>query len=91
MGHFKPFRAMGPMSTHPETDRGCEHGTRDKVSAEPGAGQLEYFVAGAWYIFMRISFCCVFDHSTKGLHHGEEGKEKESQEEEVILTLGVAT
>jgi hypothetical protein len=40
---------------------------------------------------MRIGFCCVFDHSTQELHHGEEGKEKDSQEEEVILTLGVAT
>jgi hypothetical protein len=32
-----------------------------------------------------------FDLSTKELHYGEEDKEKESQEEEVILTLGVAT
>ena len=31
------------------------------------------------------------DLSTKELHHGEEGKEKESEEEEVILNLGVAT
>ena len=52
---------------------------------------LEYFSGGAWYIFVRIGFCCVFDHSTKELHHGEESKEKESQKEEVILTLGVAS
>jgi hypothetical protein len=51
----------------------------------------EYFAVGAWYVFVRISFCCVFDLSTKELHHGEEDKEKESEEEEVILRLGVVT
>jgi hypothetical protein len=49
----------------------------------------EYFAAGAWYVFVRIGFCWVFNHSTKELHDGEEGKEKESKEEEVILSLGV--
>jgi hypothetical protein len=40
---------------------------------------------------VRISFCCVFELSTQELRHGEEGKEKESEEEEVILGLSVAT
>jgi hypothetical protein len=64
---------------------------QEKHSEARDGWLLEYFAAGAWYIFVRIGFCCVFDRSTKELHHGEEGKEKESQEEEVILTLGVAT
>jgi hypothetical protein len=51
----------------------------------------EYFAANAWYVFVRISFCCVFEPSTQELLHGEEDKEKESEEEEVILRLGVAT
>jgi len=51
----------------------------------------EYFAANAWYVFVRISFCCVFELSTQELHYGEESKEKESEEEEVILRLGVAT
>src|SRR5580693_8899904 len=49
-----------------------------------------YFAAGAWYVFVRISFCRVFELSTQELHYGEESKEKESEEEEVILRLGVA-
>jgi hypothetical protein len=40
---------------------------------------------------VRISFCRVFELSTQELHYGEESKEKESEEEEVILPLGVAT
>jgi hypothetical protein len=40
---------------------------------------------------VRISFCRVFELSTQELHYGEESKEKESEEEEVILRLGVAT
>jgi hypothetical protein len=51
----------------------------------------EYFAANAWYVFVRISFCCVFELSTQELRHGEKDKEKESEEEEVILCLGVAT
>jgi hypothetical protein len=51
----------------------------------------EYFAANAWYVFVRISFCCVFELSTQELRHGEKDKEKESEEEEVILRLGVAT
>ena len=54
-------------------------------------GCREYFAPGAWYVFVRISFCCVFELSTQELHYGEESKEKESEEEEVILRLGVAT
>jgi hypothetical protein len=50
----------------------------------------EYFAANAWYVFVRISFCRVFELSTQELHYGEESKEKESEEEEVILRLGVA-
>ena len=50
----------------------------------------EYFALGAWYVFVRISFCRVFELSTQELHYGEESKEKESEEEEVILRLGVA-
>ena len=49
-----------------------------------------YFAVGAWYVFVRISFCRVFEISTQELHYGEESKEKESEEEEVILRLGVA-
>jgi hypothetical protein len=55
-----------------------------------GAVAGEYFAANAWYVFVRISFCCVFELSTQELHYGEESKEKESEEEEVILRLGVA-
>jgi hypothetical protein len=51
----------------------------------------EYFAVGAWYVFVRISFCCVFELSTQELHYGQESKEKESEEEEVILRLSVAT
>jgi hypothetical protein len=42
-------------------------------------------------MFLCESFCLVIDLSTKELHHAEEGKEKESEEEEVILNLGVVT
>jgi len=49
-----------------------------------------YFAVGAWYVFVRISFCRVFEISTQELHYGEESKEKESEEEEVIFCLGVA-
>ena len=51
----------------------------------------EYFALGAWYVFVRISFCCVFELSTQELRHGEESKEEESEEEEVVFCLGVAT
>jgi hypothetical protein len=34
---------------------------------------------------VRIVLCRVFDLSTKGAPHGEESKEKESEEEEVIF------
>jgi hypothetical protein len=43
-------------------------------------------------IFLCESFCAefsIFQHT--GAPHGEEGKEKESEEEEVISSLGVAT
>jgi hypothetical protein len=40
---------------------------------------------------VRISFCRVFELSTQELNYGQESKEKESEEEEVILRLSVAT
>jgi hypothetical protein len=44
----------------------------------------EYFTPSPWYIFVRFGLCCVFHLSTKEPRHGEESKEKESEEEEVI-------
>jgi hypothetical protein len=38
---------------------------------------------------VRIGSYLVFDPPTKELHHGEEGKEKESEEEEVIPGFSV--
>jgi hypothetical protein len=40
--------------------------------------------------FCANRFLLSFRSSTKELHHGEKGKEKESEEEEVIVRLGVA-
>jgi hypothetical protein len=53
---------------------------------------LGVFCPSPWYIFVRISFCCVFNRSTQEPYHGEESKEgdeKEGQEEEVISNLDV--
>jgi hypothetical protein len=42
-------------------------------------------------MFLCESLATVFpDLSTKELHHGEEGKEKESEEEKVISSFGVS-
>ena len=41
-------------------------------------------------MFLCESVATVFpDLSTKELHHGEEGKEKESEEEKVIARMGI--
>jgi hypothetical protein len=37
---------------------------------------------------MRIGFC-VFDLSTKELHHGKESQEGETEEEKIILSFGI--
>jgi hypothetical protein len=45
---------------------------------------LGVFYPRPWYIYVRISSHRVFDLPTKELHHGKEGKEEESQEEEIV-------
>jgi hypothetical protein len=39
----------------------------------------EYFALGAWYVFVRISFCCVFELSTQELLMAKKTKKKKAK------------
>ena len=91
VGQRHGWKRYRPMPTRPGKRRfaGLTLKYPPPISCECRS-RREYFALGAWYVFVRISFCCVFELSTQELHYGEESKEKESEEEEVILRLGVA-
>jgi hypothetical protein len=44
-----------------------------------GAAAEGTFAAGAWYILVRISFCCVFDLSTQELQMAKKAKKKKAK------------
>ena len=91
VGQRHGWKRYRPMPTRPGKRRltGLALKYPPPISCECRS-RWEYFALGAWYVFVRISFCRVFELSTQELHYGEVSKEKESEEEEVISSFDVS-